>query len=424
MAPRPLPTNGELLALAKRFPSDQALADHLGRSRSTVRDHINRQGARKLITEARAGKATVKPARPGIKRDGDSATLVSKPSRVLHTPEEAMAERGLDPEEWEVKSMKVNEWDAMTSDKAHGDNRIVTMRQLTLMLARRVPLKILFPAVESQYVAPRNFRPPNGSKLVVLVGDQQAPYHDSGLHELFRQWLARNRPHEGVLIGDTVDFPDISRHKDNPEWHVKAQECVNSGYLVLRDYVRASEGTRWRKLLGNHDERIRNEQLNRAERLYGIHPADIPGEEPEIVNEIERLLRLKSLGVDLVEPRGNYTHAQIKLSERLIVRHGWLTGRNSAAASLKQLSCSIVVGHTHKQAVHHRTVHDADKHNDVLTGIETGCMCRLEDGLGYAVDPDWVNGFATATVWQDGRFHIDLAKYVDGVLYWRKQRFA
>ncbi len=414
-----LPVNGELLKLAQRFGTVQALADHLGVPRTTLRDHMRRQGIH-LPTGGRT-----KPERAGLRVNGDEATLVTEPSATLRTPEEAIRARGLDPNEWEVKSMVVNEWDAMTSDKAHGDNRIVTMRQLKLFLAKRTPIKFVFPAVETTYVAPQKWRPPNGSKLVVLVGDQQAPYQDPQLHELFRTWLDRNRPHEGVLIGDTVDFPSISRHKDNPEWHVSVQECVNAGYLVLRDYVRASEGTRWKKLVGNHDERIRNELLNRAERLYNVHPADIPGEEPETdALSLNRLLHLKALGIELVIPKGNYTHAQVKLSEHLVVRHGWLVGANSADASLKALSHSLVVGHTHKQRITHRTVYDANGHPTVLTGVETGCMCRIEEGLGYAVDPSWVNGFATATIWQDGRFQIDLAKYVDGVLYWRKQRYS
>lgn len=414
-----LPLNGELRELARQYQTDTALAKHLGVPRTTLRDHIDRNGLRDVVNGVREDK---KAKRPGLKIKGDEATIVSKPSPALTTPEEAIKARGLDPADWEIKrdgGLKINEWDTLGPE-----GRVLTMRQLTLLLSKRTTAKMLFPAVESEYRAPQEFRPPNGSKLVVLVGDQQAPYHDPHLHEMFRQWLARNKPHEGILIGDTVDLPDISRHKDNPEWHVRAQECVNSGYLILRDYVRASEGTKWRKLLGNHDERIRNEQLNRAERLYALRPADIPGEDPEIVNEIRRLLRLDSLGIELVEPRGNYTHAEVILSEHAIVRHGWLTGRNSAQASLKQLSCSIAVGHTHKQALHHRTTHDAAKKSDLLTGCETGCMCRIEDGLGYAVDPDWVNGFATATVWADGRVHFDLAQYVDGSLTWRKQRYA
>lgn len=44
MAAVELPRNGELLALAEQFPTNQALADHLGVPRETLRDHIKRMG--------------------------------------------------------------------------------------------------------------------------------------------------------------------------------------------------------------------------------------------------------------------------------------------------------------------------------------------------------------------------------------------
>ena len=50
-----LPVNGELLKLAQRFKTDQALADHLGVPRTTIRDHINRQvGLRAYLRALRA----------------------------------------------------------------------------------------------------------------------------------------------------------------------------------------------------------------------------------------------------------------------------------------------------------------------------------------------------------------------------------
>jgi hypothetical protein len=50
-------------------------------------------------------------------------------------------------------------------------------------------------------------------------------------------------------------------------------------------------------------------------------------------------------------------------------------------------------------------------------------MCEIRNGLGYAVAPDWQNGFATAQVWDDGRFKLDLATYVSDALFWRDQRY-
>ena len=48
-----LPRNGELLALAEKFPTNQALADHLGVPRTTLRDHIQRLGLTDAVATVR-----------------------------------------------------------------------------------------------------------------------------------------------------------------------------------------------------------------------------------------------------------------------------------------------------------------------------------------------------------------------------------
>jgi predicted phosphodiesterase len=53
-----LPVNGELLALAARFDTDTALADHLNVARSTVTRHIDREGARDQVTAIRGDGAS------------------------------------------------------------------------------------------------------------------------------------------------------------------------------------------------------------------------------------------------------------------------------------------------------------------------------------------------------------------------------
>lgn len=356
------------------------------------------------------------PQGPATTVRGDQADVRSGAVRAaeLAEPHELLRERGLDPEEWEITSVTVNEWDSPSGP----------MKQLKLSARRRKPVEFVIPANEPSYKRPsfETWRSASDPVLCVLVGDQQAPYHDEKLHDLFIQWLHRNRPAQGILVGDTLDFPDISRHRDNPEWHVSAQECIDSAFSLLMDYVRASEATEWRKLMGNHDERLRTELLNRAERLYGIRPAG----ETEHALSLKRLLHLDALGIDLVEPDGNYTHAQARLSANAAVRHGWLVGKDSGQAALKSVDAlghTIVIGHTHKQSIVGRTVYDIDGHGSTLWGVETGCMCKSEGGLGYTVAPDWQQGFAVATLWPDDTVHIDLAKYNNGVLTWRDQRY-
>lgn len=355
----------------------------------------------------------------GMKVDGDKAEARSVPATDLPTPDELLESRGLNPEEWEVTNIKVNEWDAPTGD---------TLRQLTVNCKKVRPLSLLLPAID---VKPKTRKPPRVDKtkarLVVMCGDQQAPFHDPELHEKFCEWLRKNKPTEGVLIGDTVDFPEISRHRHNPEWVAKTQDCVNSGYLVLRDYVLNSENTKWSKLPGNHDERLRNCQIENIADLYGLRRAEVPGELLEHpVASVPFLLRLEELGIEWVNPNGEYAHGQVQLCKNLAVRHGWIAKKGSgtsALATLEHLGYSVVVGHTHRQSLVHKTTHDISGEPSTLAGVEAGCMCQVRDGLGYAIAPDWQQGFATASVWPDGKFKIDLATYVNGNLYWRDQRY-
>lgn len=364
------------------------------------------------------------------KGDEVRAEVVGKASPELSTPEDVMRERGLDPDDWDIVSVKVNEWDSMTSDKASGDNRVVKMRQLTVNLVRRKPEPPFLRAARPDGPTYRRPLPRFGdadTRKVVFTGDQQAPFHDETLHELFCQWLEHNQPGEGVLIGDTVDFPDISRHRYNPERSATVQQCVDTGYRLLKDYRESSSDTYWMVLPGNHDERLRNTLIDWSVELYGVTRARVESDEQEPpVLGVEHLLRLDELGIDYVDPNGQYDQAQVNLSPYLAARHGWLAVKGSGASALKtleHLGYSIVVGHTHRQSIVHQTKHDINGSTTTLVGCETGCMCNL-DGLGYSVAPDWQNGFATATIWPDGVFKIDLATYFDGTLAYQDQRYG
>lgn len=348
----------------------------------------------------------------------DSAVVTGEGS--LNDPDKLLGERGLNPEDWDITHLKVNEWDGPNGE---------LQKQLTVNVKKKLSKLLVQPAsFPDEYIAPpKKVKKSTDGELVVFVGDQQAPHHDETLHSLFLNWLDTNSPDRGVLMGDTVDFPDISRHAANPEWDSSVQECVDAGYLILRDYVKASEDTSWVKLMGNHDERIRNKLLAHVASLYDVRRADDgSGGEPPIWC-ISHLLRLKQLGIDFIAPNGGYSHAQAKVTNHLAARHGWLAKKGagaSALATLEQLGYSVVVGHTHRQSLVHKTTHDIDGTISTHAAAETGCMCKVADGLGYTVAPDWQNGFATAQVWNDGTFKIDLATYANGVLYWRNQRFT
>lgn len=137
---------------------------------------------------------------------------------------------------------------------------------------------------------------------------------------------------------------------------------------------------------------------------------------------VRNLLHLDALGVELIEPDGNYTHAQHWIAPKLAVRHGWLTGANTADKSLRNVDYSMIVFHTHRQTIVQRTIHTADGGTRQQFGVVGGAMCRIPGGIGFAVDPNWQNGFVTAWVWPDGTFKIDLADIHNRVLTWNGHR--
>lgn len=327
--------------------------------------------------------------------------------------------RGLNPDEWVVIRAVVNTWDSV----AEGSPLPLQQLKVTLRPRLDVLLKPAEPKPQAKVRPVKLAKAGSKPRLVVFVGDEQAPYHDETLTGLFCRWLERNKPDEGVHVGDLMDLPTISRHRPNPVWSASVQECVQAGYDLLAAYRAASPDTVWRALPGNHDERIRDYQLQRAPDLFGVRPADLDDRELRAVLTLPSLLHFDALGFEWLGGDADYEHAQVDVSPELVARHGFVTGANSAEKTVRRLGINVVVGHTHRQVITYVT-EERMRETLNMVCVETGCMCRIDGGLGYAVNPNWQNGFATANVWPDGSFTIDHATYRAGALTWRDQRFT
>lgn len=350
---------------------------------------------------------------------------------VLLNPDQMLAERGLDPEDWFIDNVRPNEW------TSSGKEGVVIKHYQTSFSAKLKAPPLVRPVRSDGWKAPKKAKLSKKSRFVVVVGDQQAPYQDPTLHKLFCSWLEENKPDEGVSLGDTYDFPDISRHPSDPDNEASVNECLQAGYDVFRGYVNSSPDTTWQKLLGNHDERIRNLLVNdsKARPLYNLKRPDTPESEGEYAHELGFLGRLDELDINIIDPHGKYDLAQIQLSDKLAVRHGWIARKGSGASSLAtldHLGYSVIVGHTHRQSIVHQSKHEIDGKIRTVTGVETGCMCRVEQTIGedgriwpnYTPNPDWQQGFVTVRIHEDGFFNIDLARFVNGVLLYGDQKYT
>lgn len=358
--------------------------------------------------------------KPGLTVSGDTAELVTVPTPYdLGDLETLLRDRGLNPDDWLIERATVNEWDAYAGrDEDDQEPRVVKLRQLKVHLKRRPEIDWLFPAVEvAKRYRPKASKRKVAHQLAVVCSDQQAPYQIPALHDAFLRWLSDIQPELGALAGDTMDNPTISRHADRPHWNASPQDCINGAYAILSDYRDASPETRWKKLRGNHDYRIESELLTRAERMFGLTPAEIPGRDQIPAYSLRNLLHLDELGIELVGFEGDkWEIAEMTLAPGVAVTHRLPTKEKAS-----RLQRTILAGDSHRQSVRRVTFWDGDEPR-TETFVEVGCMCDIT-GLGYVRHPDWQAGFATAAISKDGTTSVDLAQWDGRHLVWRGERW-
>jgi hypothetical protein len=351
---------------------------------------------------------------------GDEAAFVLPPGATLKDIDELLRERGMDPAEWHVERVTVNTWEAHAGI-INGKPQKMDLHQLKVFL--RNLRGAIVPAVEVE----RRYRPRPGSRtppkrkprITAVFSDQHAPYHDKALHQKVLDWLSTVQPYEFIVAGDTGDYPDISRHRPKKKYHASLKEVGQGSYQILSDYVDASSKSHRRFMKGNHDERLETFIIDHAPQMADLRPADRgDGVEQIPLLSMRNLLHLDALGYVMESEEGvTWEMGEAEIVPNLYVRHQPPTQKN-----FPRLGGSFITAHTHRQGIEMIRVRVGGRWV-TFTITHNGCLCEIDDGMGYALDADWQQGFSTATVWPDGSVTHDLATYRDGKLTWRGERW-
>ena len=411
---------GAIDDLVAQHGSLREVARRMGVDVSTLSRWRSRQREQR---DTSASSATVRE-RPGATITGDAAVLVSRPNprgTATLTPDDLLRAHGLEPDDWDV-TPTMNAWDALV-----GDGSVTTLAQLKIVAKRRRPLDLILPARPDGWKPKRvrRRRPVDAGKPTtwLVVSDLHAPYHDVGLHRAICRFLDDVRPDRAVDLGDQMDLPSPSRHRATPGWKATPNECIQSAHEVWADRVAACETTAWSALLGNHDDRIR---IAAEERIPQIADLRAAGEDLSVF-DVSKLLHLDRLGVDLIRPAGEYHAAEVWIAPTLVGRHGTKTGAKGqpgAGKAADRLTVSILQGHDHRQGLVYLTRWEGQERAGDVVAASVGMSCERVGGLGYAEDPDWQPGAAFVTVWDDGRFNVELLRWDAGELVWRDRRYS
>jgi len=354
---------------------------------------------------------------------------ITKIRPSLDHPDQMLRDRNLDPDDWVIDNMTLNEWESII------DNQTVTLYQLKFIVKRKSPLSI-WPSRSDGWVPPKRARySTKNYETIVVVSDFHAPFHEKHLNECFCEWLRVHKPDRGYNLGDLLDLPEISVHKKDPDNAASINQCIQAGYDILRSHIDASPDTQWELLDGNHDaHRLRDYILRVAPEIYGIRQASSKDNPGQAALDFSFLLRLDELGIKYIVSPGGYEDSQSVINKNLAVRHGWIAKKGAGAtarATLEQTLYSILIGHVHRQGLVYKTKHEIDRSTSTLLSCEVGCMCRIDSARdefnrrypSYTVLPDWQQGFAVIYSWPDGKFKVELANYVNNVLLFENERY-
>jgi len=260
----------------------------------------------------------------------------------------------------------------------------------------------------------------------MLSSDQQFPYADPKMIELWFKVMKWFKPDVVDYLGDTDDQACYSKYTEG-----KSAEFLNLHKTDSKDLIvpmMRHEAKEAREFYTKTREMLPEAQLfsalgNHDIRIFNYMDAKLP----EYLNEVtpEALWNLDSLGYEYIY----YDALPKKRFGDIHVHHGVAVSQNAAESVRKDVEnfgVSIIRGHSHRAGVFYQTYElRNDGKGEVLRGFEIGHMSdEKSTGMGYTNMHNWQKGFAIAHI-ENGEYpHIqfihvspDYTCVVDGKVF-------
>jgi hypothetical protein len=228
----------------------------------------------------------------------------------------------------------------------------------------------------------------------VVLNDLQMPFEDKEVvWDLVVPFVRDLKPYGIVLNGDIVDNYEISDFTKDPKLRKMDLKAEREGLHRLLGALAPVSTERW-YIEGNHEQRFQRYSWSRVPELVAA----------DVVPTFAEAFKLEDFGF-----KHKVYGEHINLG-KLMVTHGFAVRQHSAMsakAHFDRLGTSVLLGHTHRLGIFHRTNQSGDH-----AAYENGCLCRL-DGLGYAQFPDWQQGLAVVDVFAGGLFNVQQLRIID-----------
>jgi len=240
---------------------------------------------------------------------------------------------------------------------------------------------IVLPFDEGLRELPKSPYQLKGIKRPLIISDTHFRFHDKRAIEIALSHGKKINCDAIIMLGDMLDFYQVSFHDKNPGWSFMTDE-INI-FREFLEFVREKfKGVRLIFLEGNHDFRMKRYLWKNAPAICGL-------EELHLTN----LLHLRKHGVEFFD-----NGTVLKVGGLHLIHGnelGMKGGINIAQTMLLRAMDSTLFGNFHKRQSRDKT--SISEKEYVVHAI--GCLCTLRP-LYFPVN-DWQLGFADVEI--DGK---------------------
>ena len=204
------------------------------------------------------------------------------------------------------------------------------------------------------------------TERVFIVGDIQAgyvrlpngsllPFHDEAALEAQLQAIAVFKPHRIIILGDALDFAELSKYRQDPTFALTMQPAIDFlySYLVRIRHI-VGKQCQISYCAGNHEARLNLYVVDNARALYGLKPGGSKPEDWPLMS-VPVLLRLDDLGIEYSD---EYPSGEIYLTESGAPRP--LLCSHTRPSNKKDRRASVIHGHEVELSCETWTIHTQD----------------------------------------------------------------
>lgn len=234
-----------------------------------------------------------------------------------------------------------------------------------------------------------------GNKTLVF-GDVHIPYQDTIAVESMLSFADRLQPDTIVILGDLIDFYQVSRYVKNPKNKSVSQELKEAEAFLENLRNRYPKST-IHYLMGNHENRFMDYVMSSSPQLYDILEDFLPKKLNFEKHNILSHNRPFRLG------RMNFLHGHEKPG-------GSYNPEYITNVILNYVFDNFIVGHYHRSQ--DKTFKRID--SSIFIGIAVGF---LGSEMEYAVLNKWNHGFCVLHFDSNGKFHPRNYRILNGEIF-------